>query len=123
MAYYREAYVPHDDNSARVTLDRMVRIEPEFTTRLSTQMNHPTLVWPHVIVLELKFTNRFPLWFAELVRIFELQQSGAAKYADGVFKLGEDCFKPRWDEPLRVEWPEEEAPCSEWLPDRSVTAI
>jgi hypothetical protein len=35
-------------------------------------------------VVELKFTNRFPQWFGELVRIFGLRQCGAAKYADGV---------------------------------------
>src|SRR6186997_1425281 len=29
IAYYREAYVPHDDNSARLTMDREVRAEPE----------------------------------------------------------------------------------------------
>jgi len=123
VAYVREAYVPHDDNSARVTMDRMVRIEPEFTTRLCTQMNHPACVWPHIVVLELKFTNRFPLWFGELTRIFELQQSGAAKYADGVFKVGEDCFKPQWREQFQAEWPEGEVPGSEWLPGRSLAAI
>jgi hypothetical protein len=123
VAYSREAYVPHDDNSARVTLDRRVRIEPEFTTRLGTQMNHPSLVWPHVIVLELKFTNRFPLWFAELVRIFQLQQSGAAKYADGVFQLGEDCFNPPWREQLRPACAEEEVPWSESARPQSATVV
>ena len=31
IAYLREAYVPHDDNSARLTMDRLVRAEPELT--------------------------------------------------------------------------------------------
>ena len=38
-------------------------------------------------MLELKFTDRFPLWFNELVRGFGLRQCGAAKYADGVTLL------------------------------------
>jgi hypothetical protein len=89
IAYFREAYVPHDDNSARLTMDREVRAEPELSARLSTKMEHPILIWGKDIVLELKFTNRFPDWFRELVRIFGLRQCGAAKYVDGVATLGE----------------------------------
>ena len=95
IAYLREAYVPHDDNSARLTMDREVRTEPELTARLSTQMENPTLVWGKDIVLELKFTNRFPDWFGELVRVFGLRQCGAAKYVDGVALLGEHRLDPR----------------------------
>jgi hypothetical protein len=84
IAYLREAYVPADDNSARLTLDRMVRAEPERTARLCTRMIQPALVWGQAIVLELKFTNRFPDWFGQLVRAFGLRQCGAAKYVDGV---------------------------------------
>src|SRR6267142_5044848 len=55
IAYSREAYVPHDDNSARLTLDRQVRSEPEFTARLSTELRDPIMIWGNAIVLELKF--------------------------------------------------------------------
>jgi hypothetical protein len=89
IGYLREAYVPHDDNSARLTLDRHVRSEPEMTARLSTHMENPTVVWGQDVVLELKFTNRFPDWFRELVHVFGLRQCGAAKYVDGVALLGE----------------------------------
>jgi hypothetical protein len=95
IGYLREAYVPHDDNSARLTMDREVRSEPELTARLSTQMRRPILVWGKEIVLELKFTNRFPDWFGELVRVFGLRQCGAAKYVDGVALLGEYRLDPR----------------------------
>ena len=94
IAYLREAYVPHDDNSARLTLDREVRSEPELTARLSTQMIDPILVWGKDVVLELKFTNRFPDWFRELVRVFGLRQCGAAKYVDGVALQGEYRLSP-----------------------------
>jgi len=95
IAYSREAYVPHDDNSARLTMDREVRVEPELTTRLLTKMERPVLVWGKEIVLELKFTNRFPDWFRDLVRIFGLRQCGAAKYVDGVATMGEYRFDGR----------------------------
>ena len=36
----------------------------------------------------LKFTNRFPNWFRELVRVFNVMQCGAAKYVSSVNELG-----------------------------------
>ena len=42
------------------------------------------------VILELKFTDRFPNWFRELVEVFNLTQCGAAKYVDGVTLMGED---------------------------------
>ena len=92
VAYFREAYLPPDDNSARVTMDRAVRIEPQFTSRLSTHMDDPTFVWPGVVVLELKFTDRFPLWFREMVEALELTQCSAAKYVAGIELVGEHRF-------------------------------
>jgi hypothetical protein len=44
VAYLREAYLPADGNTARVTLDRAVRIEPQFGGRLSALMADPTFV-------------------------------------------------------------------------------
>jgi VTC domain-containing protein len=84
IAYLREAYVPHDNNSARLTMDRKVRADQEPTARLRTGMRQPVLVWGKKVVLELKFTDRFPDWFGKLVRIFSLTQCGAAKYVEGM---------------------------------------
>ena len=89
VAYSREAWLSRHDNSVRVTLDRHVRTEPEPTARLSTELINPVLVFGDGIVLELKFTDRFPDWFKELVRVFGLMQCGAAKYVDGVTLLGQ----------------------------------
>ena len=89
VAYYREAWLSPNDNSVRVTMDREVRTEPDPSTRLETQMINPTYVFGNKIVLELKFTDKFPDWFKELVRVFNLMQCGAAKYVDGVTLIGE----------------------------------
>jgi hypothetical protein len=87
VAYYREAWLSQRDNSVRVTLDRKVRTEVEIGTLLTTEMRNPVLVFGESVVLELKFTNRFPEWFKELVRVFGLMQCGAAKYVDGLTRL------------------------------------
>lgn len=94
VAYYREAWISPDNNAVRVTMDRNVRCGPEFTARLTSEMNNPILVFGNNVVLELKFTGRYPLWFGDLVRVFGLRQCAAAKYADGVALLGENAFSP-----------------------------
>lgn len=88
VAYLREAWISRHDNSVRVTLDRQVRTEVSPGATLTTEMTSPVLVFGDKVVLELKFTGRFPDWFKELVRVFGLVQCGAAKYADGVTRMG-----------------------------------
>jgi hypothetical protein len=89
VAYQREAWISRYDNSVRVTMDREVCCDPEPTARLDTVMVHPARPFGDKVILELKFTNRFPDWFGDLVRVFGLMQCGAAKYVDGVTTLGE----------------------------------
>ena len=76
----------------RVTFDRKIRIEPCFLRDAPIEMKHPIRVFPESVVLELKFTARFPNWFQELVRRFNLMQFSSAKYAEGIVLLGEHRF-------------------------------
>ena len=46
------------------------------------------------MILELKFTDRVPNWFRELVEVFGGMQCGAAKYADSVALLSAQRLKP-----------------------------
>jgi hypothetical protein len=41
------------------------------------------------VVLEMKFVDRMPAWFNEMVRVFGLVRGGAPKYAKGVSIIGE----------------------------------
>jgi hypothetical protein len=89
ISYLREAWVSSNDNSIRVTMDRDIRAEPEYTTRLSTERHNALLEsFGHEVVLELKFTGRYPVWFQDMVRVFSLTQCGAAKYVEGVNIIG-----------------------------------
>jgi hypothetical protein len=92
VAYLREAWVSQQNNSVRVTLDREMAFEPGFSGRISTRMERPIFPFGKNVILELKFTDRFPDWFRELVRTFGLWQFAAAKYAEGVTVLGEHRF-------------------------------
>src|SRR5205807_2862767 len=92
IAYLREAWVSPKDKSVRVTMDREVKFEPEPVARLSVDMDEPMIVIGKEVILELKFTDRFPNWFRELVRVFGLMQCGAAKYVDGLTMVGLEKF-------------------------------
>jgi hypothetical protein len=80
VAYQREAWVDAIGNAVRVTLDRAVRGVPMHDLRLTTEMSDPVLPFGEQVVLELKFTNRFPNWFGSLVRQLNLTQCGVQKY-------------------------------------------
>ena len=58
----------------------------------STRLENPVAPFGKEVILELKFTDRFPDWFGELVRVFSLVHFSAAKYAEGVAVLGEQGF-------------------------------
>ncbi|MDB6030256.1 MAG: hypothetical protein JWM16_594 [Verrucomicrobiales bacterium] len=87
VAYLREAWLPHDGNSVRITMDRNVRDDPDPTARLACQMLNPVDVFGNQVVLEIKFTGRFPAWIGDMVRIFRLQRCSAAKYVDGICRM------------------------------------
>lgn len=92
VQYLREAWVSPNDDSLRVTFDRQVFISPEHTTQLSADPINPRCVFNKEVILELKFTGRFPDWLCEMVRIFGLTRTTAAKYADGIALVGEQQF-------------------------------
>jgi len=85
--YQREAYVS-DDDQVRVTMDRDVFSEPHLEPQVKIKMTKPVRSFPHIVILELKFTNRFPNWFRELVRMANVMQCGAAKYVSGITGIG-----------------------------------
>jgi len=87
--YMREAYVS-DDDQVRVTIDRKVYGAANLDYSITTEMHDPTLCFANNVILELKFTNRFPDWFRELVRVFGVMQCGAAKYCESVQGVGHE---------------------------------
>ena len=90
IAYRREAWMSPTDNSMRITFDRQVQCEPQFSPRLHAGVMEDSAVQPFEseVIFELKFTNRMPHWCGELIRAFNLVRASAAKYAEGVALLG-----------------------------------
>lgn len=103
VAYQREAWVSSADNSVRVTFDREIRISAQFEPILTAAMESPVMPWGQEVVLELKFTGRFPNWFLEMVRVFQVMQCGVAKYAEGVAVLGDERLNLLYHHPERAD--------------------
>ena len=67
----REAY-ESDDGKARVTLDRRLHVSDLSDGVLATEMTNPLIGVYHAVILQLRFSDRFPDWYRELVRVFDL---------------------------------------------------
>lgn len=79
ISYNREAYASPDGH-IRVTFDRQIRGAKY--RGLFQLPPHPEWTYPMIdgVVLELKFTDRFPVWMREMVREMDLWRSSMAKY-------------------------------------------
>ncbi|MCC5789688.1 MAG: polyphosphate polymerase domain-containing protein [Opitutales bacterium] len=89
VSYLREAWYGDQGNRIRLTLDRKVMTRPEPAGRLNPKPQGGVPVFGPNVVLELKFTGRFPQWMQEMVRVFQLRQTSAAKYVDGLITMEE----------------------------------
>ncbi len=88
VSYTREAYVSPDSNSVRVTFDRHLYGTPH---QRGEGLSYPADgTSPNVggVILELKFTDRFPDWMRELVQAFDLQRTSCPKYNHCIKALG-----------------------------------
>lgn len=88
VAYLREAWMHHEDNSVRVTFDRQVCAEARPDASFVTEMKHPLMTFGKEVILELKYTDRYPDWFRQMVEHFGLTRCAAAKYCEGVEAIG-----------------------------------
>lgn len=87
VSYIREALVHPENNSVRMTFDRNLVSTPfEGELRVADFLGG---IRPYVpgVVLELKFTDRFPHWMRDMVQIFGLQRGSMAKYVHCVDAL------------------------------------
>jgi len=87
VSYRREAWTGRETiGQVRVTLDKGVYSERrEHLTFLHADRNG-TELFPGYWILELKYTDRYPVWFRDLVLRFGLDRRGAAKYVEGMRK-------------------------------------
>ena len=79
VSYLRQAFVTPKDDSIRVTFDRALTSR-RFDGVFSLQGCQARSLMANKVILELKFTDRFPIWMRELARSFDLEATSMAKY-------------------------------------------
>jgi hypothetical protein len=87
VSYMREAYVTAEDDSVRLTFDREIssgRFDEHLRINRLDERFQPQV---EGVVLELKFTDRFPHWMHFLVQEFNLLRCPMAKYLACAVKL------------------------------------
>ena len=85
VSYLRAAYVPRDGNLVRVTFDRKMfgyPYHPEVGLHFCDRDGAPS--HQNEVILELKFTDRFPPWMRELTQLFGLDRTSFPKYVECV---------------------------------------
>lgn len=87
VSYFREAYELEHSNAVRVTFDRNVKSNPNADMNFMENRPGDILAFGDTVILELKFTNKFPNWLQELTQLFHLRQESAAKYVDSIEAL------------------------------------
>jgi hypothetical protein len=85
--YHREAYVAYDNDHVRVTFDRNVRAGRFHQTTSLYPPRDGVLAGIPGIILELKFTDRYPPWMRELVGTLNLWRVPMAKYVACLEKI------------------------------------
>jgi len=80
VRYLRHAYEDDSDNRVRITFARNLCYNVTSAAKVGLDgqgWQHPCL--PGVI-LEIKFTARYPVWLGRMVKYFDLRQQSASKY-------------------------------------------
>ena len=87
VRYEREAYVEPGGGPLRLTLDREIACLHTDHAGLETGGAGWLALRNRWVVLEVKFTDTFPLWAGEMVRALELTRTSVAKYVQSVSAL------------------------------------
>jgi hypothetical protein len=88
IRYMRRAYEGNMDNRVRVTFDRQlaynVTTAPEVLFNGQGWRRHYLTL--NGVILEIKFTGRYPAWLGRMTEYFNLRQESVSKYATSVKK-------------------------------------
>ncbi len=84
VRYMREAYEGDSSNRVRITFDRELAFKAVDTPVVSVSGQGWHTVPMDFVILEIKFTDRYPCWLTDMVKIFDLKQTAMSKYVSSV---------------------------------------
>lgn len=86
VRYMRQAYEGDSQNKIRVTFDRelaySITNSPEVRLGGRGWQRNPYTIGS--VILEIKFTDRYPVWLSQMAKYFNLQQQSISKYASSI---------------------------------------
>ena len=84
VRYIRQAYEGDTENRVRVTFDRELCYNTNSNSRLSFGGDGWQRRGSGNVILEIKFTSRYPAWLSQMVKCFNLRQQSVSKYVSSV---------------------------------------
>lgn len=83
VSYTRQAFVSKDNLNVRVTFDSNIRYRRrDFSLKMKGGDNY--LLPPNLLVMEIKYTDYFPLWLVQLIQKYECGIRTFSKYCTGI---------------------------------------
>ena len=86
IRYMRQAFEGDSENRVRVTFDRelayCITNRPEVRLGGRGWQRNPLTIGG--VILEIKFTNRYPVWLSQMVKFFNLEAQSISKFASSI---------------------------------------
>lgn len=86
IRYMRQAFEGDSENRVRVTFDRelsyCITNRPEVRLGGRVWQRNPLTIGG--VILEIKFTNRYPVWLSQMVKCFNLEAESISKFASSI---------------------------------------
>lgn len=86
VRYMRQAFEGDSDNRVRVTFDRHLHFKATRTPKVELDSSGWQPARLDCVILEIKFTAKYPVWLSNMVKVFDLKRTGMSKYASSVKK-------------------------------------
>jgi len=84
VRYLRQAFEGDSDNRVRITLDRQLSYKPMREPKVSFAGSDWHRVAMDFVILEIKFTARYPVWLTQMVKTLNLKQTAMSKYVESI---------------------------------------
>jgi hypothetical protein len=84
VRYMRQAFEGDSDNRVRVTFDRQLAYNSTREPRVRLNGTGWQRLRLDFVVLEIKFTAKYPVWLSNMVKVFDLKQGAMSKYASSI---------------------------------------
>ncbi len=84
VRYMREPFEGEGQNRVRVTFDRQLEFRKPFGMEVTLNGQGWQAIPLPYVVLEIKFTDHYPAWLEEMIRLFNLNLSSMSKYVSSV---------------------------------------